>query len=155
MDFLEAVGIGDLGQHRAPDDDRQAEFVIDLDSGHRDRRTVARDAGNDRIAGSVRNASPNAADAIAACFNEVICISSTCKDISLKLIRCLPVGLKGNQLQKRLTDPYFAAFLTTGRTTIGLQYRQNLSLPSHFFASILQVRQTANIRSNIQIFDAT
>jgi hypothetical protein len=52
------------------------------------------------------------------------------------------VGLKGNRLQKRLAGSYFAAF-STNRTTIGLQNSQNLPSPSHFFASILQVRQAA------------
>ena len=52
------------------------------------------------------------------------------------------VGLRGNRLQRRLVGPYFAAFSTNG-TTIGLQNRQNLSLPTHIFASILQVRKTA------------
>ncbi len=48
-------------------------------------------------------------------------------------------GLKGNRLQS-LAGPYFVAFLAN-RITIGPQNRQNLFLPSHFFASILQVRQ--------------
>jgi hypothetical protein len=50
-----------------------------------------------------------------------------------------PVGLKGNRLQKRLAGSYFAAF-SANRITIG---PQNLPSPSHFFAAILQVRQTA------------
>jgi hypothetical protein len=52
------------------------------------------------------------------------------------------VGLKGNRLQKRLAGSYFAAF-STNRITISLQNPQNLPSPSHFFAAILQVRQTA------------
>jgi hypothetical protein len=54
-----------------------------------------------------------------------------------------PVGLEGNRLQKRLPGSYFAAF-STNRITIFLQNPQNLPSPSHFFATILQVRQAAS-----------
>ena len=52
----------------------------------------------------------------------------------LKEIRCK------SGLQKRLAGSYSATF-STNRITIGLQNPQNLPLPSHFFAAILQVRQ--------------
>jgi hypothetical protein len=58
-----------------------------------------------------------------------------------------PVGLKGSRLQKGLAGSYFAAF-STNRITIGLQNPQNLPSPSHFFAAILQARQTASRASD-------
>lgn len=45
------------------------------------------------------------------------------------------IGLKGNRLQKCLSNPYFAAFSVSG-TAIRLQ---TLPSPNHFFVPILQV----------------
>ena len=45
------VAIGDVGQHRAPDDHRKAELVIDVDGRDRGRRAIMRGAGDDVLVG--------------------------------------------------------------------------------------------------------
>ena len=45
------VAIGDVGQHRAPDDHRKAELVIDVDGRDRGRRAIMRRAGDDVLVG--------------------------------------------------------------------------------------------------------
>ena len=45
------VAIGDVGQHRAPHDHRQAELVIDVDRRDRGRRAIVRGGGDDLLVG--------------------------------------------------------------------------------------------------------
>jgi hypothetical protein len=47
MDLLEVVGVGDVGQHRAPHHGGHAEAVVHAGGGHRHRGAVVRDAGDD------------------------------------------------------------------------------------------------------------
>ena len=52
MHFLVVVAVGDVGKHRAPDDDRQAELVIDVDRGDGHRRAVMGGGGDDVLVGA-------------------------------------------------------------------------------------------------------
>src|SRR5581483_5081777 len=45
------VAVGDVGQHGAPHDHREAEFVVGVDGGDRGRRAVVRGAGDDLLVG--------------------------------------------------------------------------------------------------------
>ena len=52
VDLRVVVAVGDVGQHRAPDHDRQAEAMVGVDRGDRDRRAVVRDARHDLAIGA-------------------------------------------------------------------------------------------------------
>jgi hypothetical protein len=60
----------------------------------------------------------------------------------------------GPKSAKRPGGSYFAAF-STNRITIGLQNPQNMPSPSHFFATILQVRQAASAAADAVAGEAT
>jgi len=51
MHFRILVAVGDVGQHRAPHDHREAEFVIGVDRRDCGRRAIVRGAGDDLLVG--------------------------------------------------------------------------------------------------------